>query len=231
MNFQVAAIALSITGVFSSAVMAGEPQPKIPGALPSGVMAAEREPEREPELELEPEQESDQQNAVEQQNGHHCVMDTIAVREGEPLPENVALAVPQCFQTFAEAISAATGGAVSVPPDTRPEDFNEQLLPDSQQPAALSPIATEYQHRNFGGASLTYRSNRSCRGYVHALRFVGSVFNDRISSARVYPASGCNNSWHYQHRDFGGARVNCHRACRYIGNAMNDRTSSIRWTR
>jgi hypothetical protein len=204
MRFQSYAIAMSIIG-----------------AVSSGVMAAGRE--------VDPEMQADSQNAMEKEKGRHCVMETIAVREGEPLPENVTPADPRCFQTFSEAIFAATGGAVSVTPNTKPEDFNGQALPDDVQPAASYVIGIEYEHSNYRGSSLIYRSNQTCIGYQHSAAFVGAAWNDRISSARAY--SGCNHSIHYEHRDFGGASRDCGSACSYIGDAMNDKTSSIRWRR
>lgn len=200
MKFQYAAIAMSMIGAMSGGVMA-----------------------------IEPEMEADRQNAVEQEKGRHCVVETIAVREGEPLPDNVASADPRCFQTFSEAIFAATGGAVSMSPNASPEDFNAQALPDARQPAASYVIGIEYQHSNYRGSSIVYRSNHTCSGYQHSVAYVGAGWNDRISSARAY--SDCNHSVHYEHRDFGGASRDCGTACSYIGDAMNDRTSSLRWRR
>lgn len=204
MKFQSYAIAMSVIGAMSSGVMAVEP-------------------------ETDPEMQADSQNAVEKEKGRHCVVETLAVGEGEPQPENVTPADPQCFQNFSEAIFAATGGAVSVSPNTKPEDFNVQELPDDQQPAASYVIGIEYQHSNYRGSSIIYRNNRTCSGYQHSVAFVGAGWNDRISSARAY--SGCNHSVHYEHRDFRGASRDCGTACSYIGDAMNDKTSSIRWRR
>ena len=223
MKFQFAAIALAITGALSSGAMAVEPE--IPGALPGGSTAAEPKPG--------PESESDQQDAVKQP-GLHCVVDTVAVPEGAPFQENMApSAAPQCFQAFAEAIFAATGGAVSVPADTRPEDFNEQLLQASPRPAASYVIGVEYQHADFKGWSRTYRSPRTCYGYVHYVPWVGADINDQISSAKAY--SWCNHSVHYEHINFNrgtaGATRDCGSSCSYIGAAMNDKTSSIIWYR
>lgn len=200
MKIQSAAIAMSIIGTMSVCVMA-----------------------------VEPERGADSQNAVEQEKVRHCVVETIAVGEGEPQPENVTPADPRCFQTFSEAIFAATGGAVSVSPNAKPGDLNEQAMPSDLQPAASYVIGIEYQHANYGGSSIVYRNAHTCNGYQHSVAFVGSGWNDRISSARAY--SGCNHSVHYEHSNFGGALRDCGGACSYIGDAMNDKTSSIRWRR
>lgn len=160
----------------------------------------------------------------------HCVVRSHAVRDGEPLrPERLPAAVPTCFPTFSAAIEFATRGRVRLPDTMTVEELDDDLLngPDLGT-LATYVIAIEYEHINYGGASYTITNGNTCHGYQHSISSMPSGWNDVISSARAY--AGCNHSYHYEHINFVGAIVDCHGTCSWIGDAMNDRTSSIRWT-
>lgn len=98
---------------------------------------------------------------------------------------------------------------------------------------ASTVIGTEYQHASYGGAfwNVTVSPNgftcTTSTGNVDAE--IGSIggWNDFISSFKTY-----SNCWakHYEHNFYGGASVGYSGSQSYIGNAMNDRTSSIRWS-
>ena len=165
--------------------------------------------------------------------GPHCVVESVAQRQGEAPPTELDMAPARCFETFSDAIFAATDGRVRLAPSVTAQTVDEQTLRggDMNAPLATFVIAIEYQHINFGGATMTITSSVTCDGYNHSFPFSSfpAGWNDIISSARAF--SNCNNSYHYEHAGFGGAVVNCGSACSYVGNAMNDRTSSIFWTR
>lgn len=182
---------------------------------------------------------SEQELALAIAGGDHCIIGTIAVADkgGETRRPPHA---PRCFQSFAQAISFATGGRVELPPEATPEDLDEAMLSGSrgaglsartQQPSA-SPyvIGIEFVHSSFQGPTLTITSSVTCSGYSHSLGLGAfpAGWNDTISSALAF--SNCNHSYHYEHDSQGGAVIDCGTACSYIGDAMNDRTSSLRWT-
>lgn len=163
----------------------------------------------------------------------HCVVESVAQRQEKAPPTEIDVAPARCFETFSDAIFAATDGRVRLAPSVTARTVDEQTLRggDMNAPLATFVIAIEYQHSNFGGATLTITSSVTCDGYSHSFPFSSfpAGWNDIISSARAF--SNCNNSYHYEHAGFGGAVINCGSSCSYIGNAMNDRTSSIFWTR
>lgn len=161
----------------------------------------------------------------------HCVVEAVALHPGEAPPEEPSAASPRCFDTFSDALFAATDGRVRLPPSVTAETLDDAMLRGGDEHADLATyvIGIEYQHAWFQGATLTITSSVSCYGYNHWFPYSSfpAGWNDIISSARAF--SGCNHSYHYEH-DFSGAVVDCGTACGYIGDAMNDRTSSLFWT-
>lgn len=165
------------------------------------------------------------------QRGAHCVAESVAQVKGEARPTELSVAPARCFDTFSDAIFAATNGRVRLPPSVTAKTVTEEMLRGDDASAALASyvIGIEYQHPNFQGATLTITSPVTCYGYN--ILFPYSSFppgwNDSISSARAF--SSCYYSYHYEN-NFSGAFVNCGTACSYIGDVMNERTSSITWT-
>jgi len=130
----------------------------------------------------------------------------------------------RCFQSFAEAISAATGGTVKVRQGQRALSEAE-LAPT---PLATSTVVgIEYKDANFGGSSLTLSTPGifQCAGgaYVN-WNSMPSGWDNTIGSARSY--AGCK-SGHFEYVNNGGSVRIC--GCATMG-AMNDKTSSIRFS-
>jgi hypothetical protein len=99
-------------------------------------------------------------------------------------------------------------------------------------PSISMPISTDFVNANYGGSSLTwYVSNiYGCSGgRSYSASSMPSGWNDVISSYKDYLIASCTNNPHYENNDFKGAVVNCGPNCRYVGDAMNDRTSSEKW--
>ena len=98
---------------------------------------------------------------------------------------------------------------------------------------AQTVIGTEYEHINFGGSSLnvTAPTGFVCTTTVadveRVLSSMPAGWDNRISSYRTF-----SNCWarHFEHINFGGANVGFSGTSSYIGDAMNDRTSSIQWS-
>lgn len=73
-----------------------------------------------------------------------------------------------------------------------------------------------YEHRGFDG-------DRQTLGMRRIMNYVGSSFNDEISSFRVAP--GCKIvAWEY--RDKGGEETTFYSDAEYVGDTWNDRISS-----
>jgi hypothetical protein len=163
-----------------------------------------------------------------QVDSKHCVIQTSATPIGQDVDSALpSVDSPRCFPSFSQAIDFATKGYVKLPKGATPEDLDEIAMDNDS--LASFVIGVEYQHAGYGGSSRTFYSGVSCAGYTHSVVTMPSGWNDVISSARAY--SYCNHSYHYEHADFRGSVRDCGTACSYIGDALNDRTSSIRWTR
>jgi hypothetical protein len=159
----------------------------------------------------------------------HCVVASLAQPQDGATAGEANAAPAQCFETFPAAIAAATRGRVQLPPSATPETVDDRTLNgNAVTPSATFVIGIEFVDANFQGATLTITSSVTCSGFVHTISSMPSGWNDVISSAKAF--SNCNNSFHFENINFGGAQVNCGTACGFVGSAMNDRTSSIRWT-
>lgn len=163
----------------------------------------------------------------------HCIIEATAVSIDQ-IDIRPASRVPQCFRTFSQAIEFATSGRVRLPIDITPENVDEDVLNSGNPTLANGEDATVavgigYEHTGFNGASVTFTTDAGCtNNRVNVANEMPSGWNDRISSARAF--SGCNHSYHYEHTFLNGAVVDCGTSCANIGPALNDRTSSIRWT-
>jgi hypothetical protein len=159
----------------------------------------------------------------------HCVVQAQAVPDGRG-PESVPppADAPRCFSRFSQAIELATAGRVKLPEDAIAVALDDAVLSTTSS-AASYVIGIEYEHADYRGSTFIFTSSYSCAEYSHYLSAMPSGWNDRISSARAF--SGCYHSYHYEHIHAGGAVRDCGAACPYIGDALNDRTSSIWWTR
>lgn len=103
-----------------------------------------------------------------------------------------------------------------------------------QAPAqAQTIIGHEYQHANYGGAILTVNvpsNGFSCTGTTGdvdaSISSMPGGWDNVVSSFRNY-----SNCWtnHYEHANFGGASTG-YLDDRSSMGAMNDQTSSIRWS-
>jgi hypothetical protein len=93
-------------------------------------------------------------------------------------------------------------------------------------------LSIDYFDANFQGATLTWWANGlvSCNGFPNFFSNMPGGWNDVVSSYRDF--ANCNNNPHFENTNEnagGGALVNCGPTCGYVGDAMNDRTSSEEW--
>lgn len=155
-----------------------------------------------------------------------CVV-TLPPEDGRDAPS-----APRCYDSLAEAVSAVTGDAVHIPPhsNTLTQDQLDAGKRDASTKRGTKSrriIGIEYEHSGYRGTSKVYNVNAgSCRsgGTYRDGDLSDDPLNDEISSARSY--EGCTST-HYQHSGFSGMEHDCR--CSSM-EAMNDRTSSIRWS-
>lgn len=171
----------------------------------------------------------DQRDVVSMERPH-CVVEGLVTRPGSSAPESTKTAQPRCFETFSDAIFAATDGRVRLPSSTTVAEVDDQTLNGNAiNPQSTFLAAIEYINRDFGGATFTVFATAPCDvGQIAISSLSSAGWNDKISSSRSF--SNCNNSFHFEDDNFGGASVNCGSECAYIGDALNDRTSSLIYT-
>ncbi len=131
----------------------------------------------------------------------------------------------RCFQTFAEAIHAATGGAVTLAAGTTPSQLTQSML---DVPSTSTVIGVDYMDSGFYGGSLTWSESSDIYGCTdgsyYAAPTIPSGWNDDVSSARSY--GGCATYNHFENTYYGGSKLTC--TCSTMG-VMNDQTSSEKW--
>ena len=154
-------------------------------------------------------------------NAPHCV--ETALPEGAPSAPSVEV----CFPTFSDAVYKATGGALLLPEDFEPANLTEEMLLEAGGDSFV--LSVEFWNRNYNenpNESKIYDAPYRCSDSISWQTSYVGRHNDKFSSARNY--SRCNVVRHFEHSDFGGAKVDCS-PCGYMGDAMNNRTSSIKW--
>jgi hypothetical protein len=130
-----------------------------------------------------------------------------------------------CFDSFSDAVYAATGEAVRLAPTIQPGHVTQEML----APASQTVISIDYSQPNYQGSTLVWYVNNSygCNtGWSYANPTMPSGWNDVVSSAHSY--GGCNNNPHYEHTYYGGALIFC--TCSTMG-VMDNQTSSEKWYR
>jgi len=141
------------------------------------------------------------------------------------------------FDTFSDAIFAATDGWVHLPSDATPEDFS---LTGGVGEASSTIIAIDYDGTYYGGSSLTWTVSNShgCNTYKcgflnlstcwnnYSASALGSDWNDRISSTAG--GGGCAKNVLWEDQGFAGSRLECNSSCSTMG-VMDNQASSRKW--
>jgi hypothetical protein len=160
-------------------------------------------------------------------HGRHCAVQIEPVQEGD-----ISSAVKDlgCYTTFAEAISAATRGEVQLDPRITPETITEADLRATYRTA----IGIDFDLSYYGGASQTWSTTTpvGCFGLPFGGRYQANMpswFNNRLSSTRAFV--GCRLNYSFTGYNQTGYWKPCYPDCPYIGNFMNNTTSSKRWSR
>lgn len=143
---------------------------------------------------------------------------------GQPVPAQHCVALPdkpsRCFATYAAGVSYATGGRVTTDdPSTAFRDVSAARLLDGLEIRAILFVDSGY-----GGSTFTIYDYDACTWYGDTMI---SGWNDVVSSVQVGSTCGISlfeNT--YQNVFQTGAQVNVTSNTSYVGDGMNDRTSS-----
>ena len=131
---------------------------------------------------------------------------------------------PRCFPTFAEAIKAATAGAVTLAPDARPNSLRSSHI---RRPSTQTVIGIDYVDANYQGNTLTWwvsNPNGCADGSTYWNDVVPLDWQNNTSSATAW--AGCTHFLHYEGAYQTGTVIDC--TCATMG-VMNDKTVSEYW--
>jgi len=160
----------------------------------------------------------------------HCVQSVSEARQGAA--QGRPATPPQCFESFSDAISFATGGAVVIPDNLK---LDEQLdvLGDSlaalpQDKAVNSVvIAVDYNYKNYKAGSLTWTASSNCTsGLGYFANSMPDGWNNKASSTRGF--GNCSENIVFEHNNRTGAQRTCRANCSDLESLSNE-VSSREW--
>lgn len=134
----------------------------------------------------------------------------------------------RCFTNLAAVANDISGGDVQI-------SATSTTFSDAERQAiAISPLATYiigqvWADDNYTDASWTFTASGDCDTNADVDWNVGSMpsgWNDRVTSFKSY---GLCATKIWENTNYGGASLGFYVNRTYVGDAMNDRTSSIQW--
>jgi hypothetical protein len=144
---------------------------------------------------------------------------------------NVSTHEGACFSTFREVVADITDGRVQFAgvPSAMTDAVAAEIADGPVPAAAPYVLVTVWDDANYQPASTMYTASSGCgtdSGWDWELGNLGTSWNDRISSFKSF--SDCSTKL-YEDADYGGSTYGYYVNSSYVGAAMNDRASSIRW--
>lgn len=141
---------------------------------------------------------------------------------------NVVTGEGACYATYAEVIADVSDGSTTL--DSEQEGLTENQVRElAEGPSATYIISEIYDGAGYSGARFTFTAPRACDNTT-TINFSRSVmpsgWNDRLSSFKSF--SNCSTRI-WEHGGFSGASYGFFVDSWYVGDAMNDHTSSIQW--
>ncbi len=152
----------------------------------------------------------------------HCVIQLNPIRAGQTSSSIVSYT---CYATFSASIAAATGGRVHLATNTSPQALSQAIR--ALSPSSINVIVIFFVDGNYGGNTYTATtSGSSCStGATYGDTSMPSGWNDVVSSLEggFY---GCTWDRLWANINYGGASQCFTGNVSYVGNVMNDQTSS-----
>ena len=150
--------------------------------------------------------------------GQDCV--ATALPAGDTSPPKMT-----CYNTFAAAIAAATGGRVHLSASATPRTVSIGQINAGASPDSTYVLSIDYKNADYQPPSLTWNQTGQCGSYQASSMPPG--WNDVVSSVATY--SGCANT-QYKNVNFGGATFSIGRDSQVASmGSFNDSTSSEKW--
>jgi hypothetical protein len=162
--------------------------------------------------------------------GRHCSYRLVPIGKGVA-PHAIATRAELigCFDTYSEAISAATRGAIELPRNASPATVtDEQLAASTVDPASrgVVVIGTEWNSTGFAGSSVSYEATSTCTASTTwEISNLGGD-SDKWESGKGF--GGCDTNKKFANTSFSGSSVTCTPNCSTYGS-LNNQVSSLRW--
>jgi hypothetical protein len=177
--------------------------------------------------------------AADTPGGQHCVAF---------LTGGTATSVPelQCFDSFGAALERASGGRLTKGPKNAADAMGDpefhaavdKANAAAQRARAVSAavvntvISIQYDGSSYTGSDLIWSGQSgncttSTNNVDYAISSMPAGWHDRVSSVKLYA-----NCWEeeYEHTSHNGASLPYHGNRSSLGAAMDNRTSSVRWS-
>ena len=149
------------------------------------------------------------------QDGRHCVLVVIGQHDSGEL----IMADAECFGTFAEAVTAASGGTVKAPVSATPESF---LAGGGGVLMSTFTLGIHYDGYSGSGTSYTVVGSSCTGGYWNT----PSSFDNKTSSSY----GGCYKLRHYDNANRGGASLSTYGSgSTHNLYSFNNRTESVQY--
>lgn len=167
--------------------------------------------------------------ATAQEVPTHCAVRLVPVGPGG-FPGEVETEIVDlgCYETYAQAFSAGSGGQAELPASVTPAQVTQAMLDEAGVGAALGDyhIGTEWDNTAYGGSSIQYWATGDCVGTTWTVDWVGAAWNDRFESGKGF--ASCDRNKKFEDIDFGGAVRTCTPNCTGYG-ALNNEVSALKW--
>lgn len=161
-------------------------------------------------------------------SGDHCVS---RLERIEPGGDEARIVSERCFESYADAVRSATGGAVDLPRGLSTRAAVERVNAMDGAIGTLSSflIGQDWDDANYDPANGTklWEASAPCApGVAWNVSNINPDWQERISSAKG--KSNCDRFYHFENANYGGAQRNCLPNCATFG-VMNDATSSLQF--
>jgi hypothetical protein len=157
----------------------------------------------------------------------HCVTQLVPIDTSGDVVSAIAIDAG-CYATYAEALAAGSGGAISVAAETTPASLSDGELEASSQSVAVAElIGTEWTGAGYTSASKSYFASVTCSSTVTwEVGYVTDAWNDDFESGKGF--GGCDANRKFANSQFGGSSILCTPNCSSYGSLSNE-VSSLRW--
>ena len=154
-----------------------------------------------------------------------CIVRIDPVKDGE---EVSAVTDFGCYDTFSQAVSAATSGAV-----TLPKSFAANSITEGNVAPELTILGYDYDGFRFRGARLTWFTTDPTGCFAPVTKFVANTmpagWANRVSSSKAF--SGCRKNDNFPGIFLTGLGLRCRPNCAVFPPFWNNNTESKRFVR